>query len=225
MTPPGAGLGKAERAAVVLDLGQHGPRDAEALQEPVVPVLAGDVEEHGAAGVRRIGGMHPAAGQPPEEEAVDGAAGELAAPRPGAGTGHVVEQPLDLGGGEIGVDHEPGRGLDVRLEALGHQLAAQRGRAPVLPDDGIVDRPARGPVPDDGGLALVGDADGGDGGGRPARTSRSPRAPPPWCRPRCARGRARPSRLGDRTAAARAAPLATGLPRASNRIALLLVVP
>ena len=42
------------------------------------------------------------------------------------------------------------------------QRIAKIGRAPVLPDDRIVDRLAGGAVPDDGGLALIGDADAGD---------------------------------------------------------------
>src|SRR5205823_142151 len=39
--------------------------------------------------------------------------------------------------------------------------------AAVLPDDGAVNGPSGGAVPDDDGLALVGDPDGGDLGGPP----------------------------------------------------------
>ena len=46
-------------------------------------------------------------------------------------------------------------------------LAIGRGAA-VLPDDGRRQRPAAAPVPEDDGLALVGDADGGD----PVRAAR-----------------------------------------------------
>ena len=46
--------------------------------------------------------------------------------------------------------------------------AQQRRGAPVLPHDGAVQRPAGAAVEGDEGLALVGDADGGDGlGGGP----------------------------------------------------------
>src|SRR6185369_197442 len=41
-------------------------------------------------------------------------------------------------------------------------FAAEVGGPAVLPDDGAVDGPAGGAVPDDDGLALVGDPDGGD---------------------------------------------------------------
>ena len=72
------------------------------------------------------------------------------------------EQPLELGGREVGVEHEPGALADERLVACGPELVATRRRAPVLPHDGAVQRLARAPVPHDGGLALVGDADRGD---------------------------------------------------------------
>ena len=52
------------------------PKQREQL---VVPVLAVDVEEQGARGVGRVGRVHRAAGQAPEQEAVDRAEGELAA--------------------------------------------------------------------------------------------------------------------------------------------------
>ena len=42
------------------------------------------------------------------------------------------------------------------------QPRADVGGAAVLPDDGVVDRLAGLAIPDDGGLALVGDADRGD---------------------------------------------------------------
>ncbi|MNU91015.1 hypothetical protein D3C71_808950 [compost metagenome] len=45
------------------------------------------------------------------------------------------------------------------------QLVAQGGGAAVLPYDGPGQRAARGAFPDDGGFALVGDADGGQVGG------------------------------------------------------------
>ena len=51
--------------------------------------------------------------------------------------------------------------------AASQRRAGVRG-APVLPDDGVVDRLAGRAVPDDRGLALVGDADAGDVLGRDA---------------------------------------------------------
>src|SRR5439155_1612717 len=44
-------------------------------------------------------------------------------------------------------------------EAARAQLLAERGGAPILPHDGAVHRPAAPPLPEDGGLALVRDAE------------------------------------------------------------------
>ena len=79
-----------------------------------------------------------------------------------ARAGDVVEQPGDLGAGEIGVEQQAGGGGD-RLGMPGlAQRGAGGGRAAVLPDDGAVDRPAAAAVPDQRRLPLVGDADAGD---------------------------------------------------------------
>ena len=71
----------------------------------------------------------------------------------------VAEQPLDLGRREVGVDDEPGAGADQLLVPGLAQLVAARRGAPVLPDEGVVDRLAGRAVPGDHGLALVGDPD------------------------------------------------------------------
>ncbi len=130
------------------------------------------------AGVGGVGGVHAAAGQPPEQEAVDGAEQQLAALRPRArAPAHVVEQPGDLGAGEIGVEQQAGLGGDVPARApSAFSCCAGVGGAPVLPDDGAVDRLAGRAVPDDRGLALVGDADGGDVGRPRCRPWRPRRA-------------------------------------------------
>ncbi|KFF36021.1 hypothetical protein G039_0306770 [Pseudomonas aeruginosa VRFPA01] len=105
--------------------------------------------------------MGAATGQAPEQEAVDGAEAQLAAFGALAGTGHVVEDPAQLGGGEIRIDQQPGARTDVRLVAGGLEFGAVVGGTAVLPDDGRVDQVAAGGVPDQRGLALVGDTDGG----------------------------------------------------------------
>src|SRR3954452_21097145 len=112
--------------------------------------------------------MHPAAGEPPQQKAVDRAEGQGPVlgrvPRPR----HLVEQPGELGAGEVGVDHQPGPGADMLLQAIGHQPPAEVGGAPVLPDDGGGDGAAGAALPQDRGLALVGDADRGQIGGADA---------------------------------------------------------
>ena len=119
-----------------------------------------NVVEAGAAGVGGVSDMHPAACQPPDQKAVDGAETQFAGGGAIARAVHLVENPGQFRRGEIGVEKKAGlfRHHGFLAGILHHR--ADIGRAPVLPDDGIMDRLAGGAVPDHGGFALVGDADG-----------------------------------------------------------------
>src|SRR3546814_16613528 len=97
---------------------------------------------------------------------VDGAEGELAALGTLARVRHGVEQPGDLGAGEVGVEQQAGALPHQVFGTLGTQLLAESGGAAVLPDDRLVDGRTGLAVPDHRRLALVGDADGGDQIGR-----------------------------------------------------------
>ena len=142
-------------------LRQQRRRHAEQLQQVAIPGALVDVEQQAAAGVGGVARMDLAAGQPPQQEAFDGAGGERALLRRGAAAGDVVEDPGDLGAGEIGIEEQAGLGRDLVLVPGALQLVAALGGAAVLPDDGVVDRLAGAAVPHDRGLALVGDADAG----------------------------------------------------------------
>ena len=132
-----------------------------------------------------------AAGQLPDQPGVDVAEQQFAGAGALARAGHVVENPADLAGGEVGVDDEPGLARDGRRpRGAAGQLGAVIGRAAALPDDGGRDRLAGRAVPDDGGLALVGDADGGNLAARPRAFSPAAAAPP---RSAPARSRRRPA--------------------------------
>ena len=90
---------------------------------------------------------------------------------------------------------------------------ADAGGAAILPDDRVVDRLAGRAVPDHRGLALVGDADGGDVLRREAGLRHSVRA---RSRPRSTRSppdRARPGRAPDRSARNSCCAVATGRER------------
>jgi hypothetical protein len=71
----------------------------------------------------------------------------------------ILDQPLDLRPGEIGVDHQARPLADERLVPLLSELVAAGGRAAVLPDERAMDGLACVRVPGDHGLALVGDPD------------------------------------------------------------------
>ena len=132
------------------------------LQQFVVPDVVADVEQHRARRVAHVGGMDLAVRQLPHQPAVDRAESQVAMGCGDVGAVHMVQDPADLGCREVRVDHQAGAVADLRFHAMCTQLRAQRFAAPVLPDDGVVDRLAGAAVPHHRGLALVGDADAGD---------------------------------------------------------------
>ena len=106
--------------------------------------------------------MGTAAGQIPDEPRVHVAEQQLAALGTLARTGNVIEDPLDLRAGEIGVDEQAGLFLHIRAKAVGREPVADGRRAAALPDDRVIDGLAGVLVPDDRRLALIRDADAGD---------------------------------------------------------------
>ncbi len=95
------------------------------------------------------------AGELEDQPRVDRAEHCRAGERAGAQPRNVLEQPLDLGRGEIGVEHQPGARTHEPFVPGGAQLLTARGRAPVLPDNRAVQRLAAYGVPHAHGLALV----------------------------------------------------------------------
>src|ERR1022692_2124317 len=77
----------------------------------------------------------------------------------------MIENPGNLAAGEVGVDQQAGALLYEMFVTFVLELLAKAGGTAILPDDGVVDGLAGCAVPDDGGFALVGDADGGNVGG------------------------------------------------------------
>ena len=182
-------------------VGQQCGRDAQDLQQLGVPLVLLDVVDQRARGVGRVGGMHLAAGQPPDQETVDRAGQQFAASRRAcARLSHC--RAARRSWCRRNRDRAAARSFCVNFFSRPCllQLLAERRGAPVLPDDGVVDRLAGRLVPDDDGFALVGDADRRDVGGRRARLSS---APPCRSTRRSARSppdRARPSRMPDSVA-------------------------
>ena len=154
---------RAEIAGGGADLGEERARDAEELAQLAAPRARADVEEHRARRVAVVGGVHAAAGEAPDEPAVHGAEGELAA-RGALGERRLREEPLELRRREVGIDDEPRARGD--LGGARRELGAALRGAPVLPDDRARDGLAGGAVPEDDRLALVGDADRGGGDAR-----------------------------------------------------------
>ena len=84
----------------------------------------------------------------PEEEAVDGPEGQVAALGSRAGAGDVVEEPGDLGRREIGVEQQARCARDTSVSPPSRlEVGAERRGAAILPDDRVADRPAGRPAP------------------------------------------------------------------------------
>ncbi len=129
------GIDRAVDVARRMHRRQQLARHLEQRQQLVVPGLARHVVEQGARRVADVGRMDrggapariDAAGQLPHQPGVDGAERELAARGAGARAGDRVEDPLQLGAGEVGIEHEAGLGAEGRLEAAAR--AARRRAA------------------------------------------------------------------------------------------------
>ena len=117
---PGMGIGPPNRSGYVVPKspaqsrisGSSAAGTPNSSQKVRVPAARADVEQQRARGVGGVGRVHLAAGQPPEQEAVDRAEGEPPALRRRARALDVVEQPGDLRRGEIGIEQQPGTRRD-----------------------------------------------------------------------------------------------------------------
>ena len=72
------------------DLRQHAGRHIEEPQERIIPSQRMDVEQQGARGIARIGGVHTPAGQLPQQPTVNRAKRQLPRLGPLACAGHMV---------------------------------------------------------------------------------------------------------------------------------------
>ena len=149
-----------EVTGAIADLRQQAARDVEQFEQLLIPLLAMDVEQQGARSITGIGTVHLATGQAPQQEAVHGTEAQLATRRTLAGTGHLIEQPAQFAGGEIGIDQQAGTLTDPGFVSVGLELRAIVGGTPVLPDDRRVDRHPCLRIPHQGRFALIGDTDG-----------------------------------------------------------------
>jgi len=93
-----------------------------------------------------------APGEPVHEPAVNGAEGEVALLRLSSRSGYVVQNPLELGPGKIGIRNQSSLLPQLGVEPFFLKLLAEVGGPSALPDDGVVYRLARSAVPEDRGL-------------------------------------------------------------------------
>src|SRR5690606_18199543 len=129
----------------------------------LIPASPADVEKEGARGVRRVGCVDSAAGEAEDQPAVDRPEEEPSALSSGACARDMIEDEGELGPGEIGVEAKPSPFLEDRSQAGARQFLALCCGPPVLPRDRRRHGVSGFTIPDDRGLALVRNSDGGDG--------------------------------------------------------------
>ena len=148
----------ADHARCIRHARQHGAGNVQRVEQRVVPIVLADVKEHRPARVGRVRHMRPPADEVPRQKAVHRAEadfpalGALVQPKP-------IQQPAQLAAGKISVRHEPRHGFDVLFKSFLAESGDNRRGSAALPDNRVVQRPAGFPIPEQRGLALVGDAD------------------------------------------------------------------
>ncbi len=150
----------AEVAGGRTDLTEQRTRHLQKVQQPGVPRRRRQPHEQGPGGVGGIGGVHRAVGQAGDQPGVDRSHRQLPRFRPPPQLRPLAQEPRDLRPREVGIGHQPRAATQLGFVARLAELAAQRRRAPVLPDDRPVHRLQRLPVPEDDRLPLVGDPEG-----------------------------------------------------------------
>ena len=106
--------------------------------------------------------MYVSPGNLPDQKCVDCSEEEIAVSRFFPGSGNIVQEPFDLGTGEICVRNQTGGSPDVLGISPRNEVVYDGSGSPILPDDGIVNGLARPLVPNNCGLSLVSYPDGGN---------------------------------------------------------------
>ena len=103
--------------------------------------------------------MHRAAGELPDQPGINGAEQQLSPLRTFPCTRHVIQNPLDLGTGKIGINHKSGFVPISFGQSFFLQCITFRCGAPALPDNRMINRFSGFPIPYHCGFALIGDSD------------------------------------------------------------------
>jgi len=143
---------------------KHGSRDSEGVEKFLVPGQCLEIHQLRAAGIGNIGDVDAAlgtAGEVPEQEGVNVAENGVVGLGEFADTFYIFENPANLEATEICGEGQAGLGAKTVLTSGLCQLRDVIGDAGVLPDESVCEGLAGFAIPDDGGFALIGDADRG----------------------------------------------------------------
>src|SRR6185369_11558647 len=144
------------------DFGEQGSGNVKCLEKLTAPLQCFEIHQLGSAGVGDIGDVNAAvyaAGELPNEVAVDVAESKFAGFGEFTGAANVVEYPTDFEAAEVSGERKTGLVSEAVLTSVCSEGCDVRFNACVLPHDGVVNRMARLAIPDNRGFALIRDAD------------------------------------------------------------------
>ncbi len=121
-----------------------------------------DIHQLRAARIGDVGDVAATGGQVPDEPAVDGPEQDVAGGGFLAGARNVIEKPAQLQAGEVARQRKSGLVAQAVVAAVAREFGDDGIDPRILPDEGVVQGLSRAPVPDQRGLALVGDSDRGE---------------------------------------------------------------
>jgi hypothetical protein len=152
-----AGGGLSESSTGGDHIGQKCARDIQLFEYPIVPGALSQRIEKRSRGVRWFREVDTAPGQLPEEPGIDRAECQLSRARSFAHAIDLVQEPHQLGGGEVRIHDEPRALAELLLEAVSLESFADRGRTAVLPHDGRINRFSGRSIPDQRRFSLIRD--------------------------------------------------------------------
>ena len=138
---------------------QYFPRHIEQSQQLFVPITFVDIEQHRAAGVAGIGGMHAAFRQLPQQPRIHSPERQLSFARPLLCALDVLQNPLQFGGRKVRIQNESRFPANHPIGLLPAKLVTDVSGAAILPNDRIADRIPCPSIPDNRCLTLIRNSD------------------------------------------------------------------
>ena len=118
-----------------------------------------DIEKHGTAGIGVVRHMDGTACQLPDQPGVNRAEEQLTLFCTFSRSGNIIQKPLDLGSGKIGIRYKACFGTDGIRNAFCHKIVNNIRSTAALPDNCVGNRLTGHFIPDNRRLALIRDAD------------------------------------------------------------------
>ena len=141
-----------------LHLGHHTTGNLKFLQKLFIPLFLMNIKQHGTGGIGIIGNMYFPFGQFPDQPGINGTEQKLPPFRPFPGPFHMLQNPLNLRGGKIGIRNQPGLFFQSLCKPFPFQTVNHGSCSPALPYNGRIDGFSRLFLPHHCRFPLVGNS-------------------------------------------------------------------